>query len=131
MVDDLIPQDIKQFILDKMDSVAQLEGLLLLRSNPQMDWSVEEVGRRLYISQQQAAEVLAHLFEEGFLTAAKGESSSYRFQPNTPELGGMVDRVAELYSKYLVSVTNLIHSKPQTKVQKFADAFKLRKGRNE
>jgi hypothetical protein len=39
----------------------------------------------------------------------------------------MVDRLAELYSKYLIPVTHLIHSKPQTRVREFADAFKLRK----
>jgi hypothetical protein len=39
----------------------------------------------------------------------------------------MVGEVVEAYSKYLIPVTNLIHSKPQTRVQQFAEAFKLRK----
>ena len=39
----------------------------------------------------------------------------------------MVVRLTKIYSQYLIPVTNLIHSKPQTKVQKFADAFKLRR----
>jgi len=43
----------------------------------------------------------------------------------------MVDRIADVYSKYLIPVTNLIHSKPENKVQKFADAFNLRKKEDE
>jgi len=43
----------------------------------------------------------------------------------------MVERVADVYARYLVPVTNLIHAKPQIKVQKFADAFKLRKKEDE
>jgi hypothetical protein len=34
MADDLIPDDVKEFILENIDSVAQLEGLPLLRGNP-------------------------------------------------------------------------------------------------
>lgn len=127
MTDDVIPEDIKQFILDKISSVAQLEGLLLLRSNPQTDWDVESVAKRLYISQSQASEVLEHLFARRLLAADQGVSSWYRFQPETEDLRLMVDRVAEVYSNYLIAVTNLIHSSSKTRVQKFADAFKLGK----
>jgi hypothetical protein len=38
-----------------------------------------------------------------------------------------VNQVAACYAKYLIPVTNLIHTKPRTRVQEFADAFKLRK----
>lgn len=127
MADDLIPEDIKHFILGKIESVAQLEGLLLLRSNPEPVWDVESVAKRLYISQSQASEVLEHLCAQRLLTATQDVSTSYRFQPETQNLQQMVDRVAEVYSKYLVAVTNLIHSSSKTRVQEFADAFKLRK----
>jgi hypothetical protein len=127
MADDLIPDDVKQFILDKIDSVAELEGLLLLCSNPQDEWKVEALAQRLYINEQQTGDVLAKLHAEGFLSIKGGKSPSYRFQPNSEEICQIVDRVKEVYSKYLVPVTNLIHSKPKTNVQKFADAFRLRK----
>lgn len=130
MADDLIPEDVKQFILDKIDSVAELEGLLLLSRNPEADWSVEELARRLYANTEQTEDVLTHLYSLNFLTLNKSETTTYRYQPGSSKLGEMVDRVAEIYSKYLVPVTNLIHSKPQTKVQQFADAFKLRKEEN-
>jgi hypothetical protein len=52
---------------------------------------------------------------------------SYRYHPASSALAEMVDHVATLYAKYLIPVTHLIHTKPRTRVQEFADAFKLRK----
>ena len=127
----MIPEDVKQFILDNIDSVAELEGLLLLSRNPQTEWDIESVAQRLYASQQQAEGVLTHLFLLGFLKVKKGENVTYSYEPDSSNLAEMVERVAEVYSKYLVPVTNLIHSKPQAKVQQFADAFKLRKRRDQ
>ena len=127
MADDLIPDDVRQFIVDKIDSVAELEGLLLLCRNPEAEWNIEKLAQRLYISQQQTEDILAHLYSLGFLAVKEGESPTYRYQSNSPDLAEIVDRVAEIYSNYLIPVTNLIHSKPQTQVQKFADAVKFRK----
>ena len=125
MADDMIPDEVKQFILENIDSVAHLEGLLLFRSSPQAEWGVEEVAKRLYIGEEQAATILARLHDLGLLAVKEEKPSSYRYAPDTPDLGQMVEIVASTYAKYLVPVTNLIHSKPQTRVQEFADAFKL------
>ena len=39
-----------------------------------------------------------------------------------------VQRLVHLYDTHLIAITNLIHSKPSaSRVQQFADAFKLRK----
>jgi len=128
MADDLIPHDVKQFIVDKIDSVAELEGLLLFSRHPETEWDIQALAQRLYTTPQQTENVLAHLYSLGFLAVKEGEPNTYRYQPGSPALAEMVKGVAEVYSKYLVPVTNLIHSKPpQTKVQQFADAFKFRK----
>ena len=125
MADDMIPDEVKQFILENIDSVAHLEGLLLFRGSPEAEWGVEEVARRLYIDPGQTAKILERLHDLGFLAVKEGRPLSYRYAPDTSALGQMVESVANTYAKYLVPVTNLIHSKPQTRVQEFADAFKL------
>jgi len=126
MTEDPIPDDIKQFILKSIDSVAQLEALLLLRANPQGKWDVQAVAKRLYITEQDAFPLLARLSEQG-LVARGDESGDYVYQPASADLRQMVDRLAEVYAKHLVPVTHLIHSKPRTRMQEFADAFRLRK----
>ena len=125
MADDCIPDDVKQFILERIDSIAQLEALLLLRGSPQVDWTVNAVAKRLYIGEQEANVVLKRLCVDGFLLTPE-KSLLYRYHVRSPELGQTVDRVAALYSRYLIPVTNLIHGKPRTRVQEFADAFNFK-----
>jgi hypothetical protein len=124
----LIPDDVQAFLLKYIDSIAQLEALLLLRANATLEWTAEMLAKRLYISAQDTAVLLERLHADGFLVALQSTPRSYQYQPASNELAHMVDRVADLYAKYLVPVTNLIHSKPRTRVQEFADAFRLRKG---
>jgi hypothetical protein len=124
----LIPDDVQAFLLQHIDSIAQLEALLLLRADSGRAWSVETIAKRLYITPQEAAAVLERLAADNFFTTPPDLPGSYQYQPASGELADMVDRVAALYAQYLIPITKLIHAKPRTRVQEFADAFKLRKG---
>jgi hypothetical protein len=128
MADPLIPDDVQAFLLNRIDSIAQLEALLLLRTNPTHEWTAETLAKRLYISVQETAVLLERLRADGFLVALPDPPGSYQYQPASSALAHMLDRVADLYTAYLIPVTNLIHTKPRTRVQESADAFKLRKG---
>ncbi len=123
-----IPDSIAQFIIEKIHSVAQLEALLLLRS-PEERWTVQALARRLYITEEETAELLSYLCAQGFAAPVEGAPPEYHYQPSSAELREMLDQVAEIYSKHLLPVTNLIHSKPKARIQEFADAFKFRKDR--
>jgi len=91
---DSIPEDVEQFIRKRIDSVAQLEALLMTRSAPQAEWSVAVLAKRLYVSEKQAADLLARLFTDGFLIKA-GSPSLYQYQPNSDELRQLVVRHAK------------------------------------
>jgi hypothetical protein len=41
-----IPEDVAQFVTDKIDSVAELEALLLLRNAPEREWTARELSQR-------------------------------------------------------------------------------------
>lgn len=127
MVDDLIPDDVKAFLLKHIDSVAQLEALLLLRANPDLEWNAETLAKRLYVSVQETAGLLARLCADGFLEARGDQTLIYQYHCRVSEQVNIVDRVAELYGHYLIPITHFIHAKPRTRVQEFADAFRLRK----
>lgn len=127
MTEEPIPVEIKQFILKSIDTIAQLEALLLLRGNQSEEWDAEKVAKRLYISEQETALILRRLCDEEFIIAKSEQPLRYQYQPGSAELRHMVNQVADIYSKQLVPVTNLVHSKPRTRIQEFADAFKLRK----
>lgn len=127
MTEDPIPDDIKKFVVENIDSVAQLEALLLLRNNSDEQWSVQAIAKRLYINEQETMPLLARLGAAGLILSTYDKPPLYIYQPGSTDLVRLVDRLAETYSRHLVPITNLIHSKPRTRIQEFADAFKLRK----
>ena len=127
MIVQYIPDDIARFVIEKIDSVAQLEALLLLRGNREKEWSVQALAARLYIGEEQTAHLLLGLNTQGFVAAKPAEPQVFRYQPVSAELDQGLARVAEFYAKHLVPITNLIHSKPKPRVQEFAEAFRFRK----
>jgi hypothetical protein len=100
-----------------------VEALLLLRANVEAIWDAASTAKRIYTSEQEAAELLGRLHADGFLHAEPG---GYRFGCRSPEQQQAVDRLADLYARRLIPVTNLIHSKPR-RIREFADAFRLKK----
>jgi len=124
---DLIPEEIKQFLIENIDSIAELEGLLLLRGNPHELWSANSLAQRLYTTQEQIENVLERLKSLGFLAMKEDDPTTFFYKPRSTGLAHTVDQIAEVYSKYLIAVTNLIHAKSEMRIQEFADAFKLRK----
>ena len=123
----LIPEEIAQFLTDTVESVAQLEALLLLRNNPDETWTNDYLAQRLYISPKLTSELLTQLCANGLVESYGSEPVCFRYRPASNEIETLIARLAELYAKHLVPVTNLIHSKPKTRIQEFADAFRLRK----
>ena len=123
MADELVPDDLREFILRHLDSVAELEALLLLRANAGQDWDLAKIAKRLHTSERDVAEGLARLCHDGFLACHEG---IFRYGCHADEQRRMVDRLSEFYARHLIPVTNIIHSKPR-RVREFADAFKFRR----
>lgn len=123
----LIPPEITRFVLTCIDSVPHLEALLLLRGEPEQSWDNTRVARRLYVKEHSAGELLADLRDAGFFNFDES-TQHFSYGPITEELRQMIDQLADIYSKNIVEISNLIHSSKDNKVQQFADAFKWRKG---
>jgi hypothetical protein len=122
-----IPDDIRRFVLTSIPSVPYLEALLLLRATPDEEWDGRKVAQRLYMSEKAASALLDELHASDMAIMTGQVDASYRYAPGSDELRQIIDRLADTYSRHLVAVTNLIHSKTSKKAQQFADAFKLRK----
>jgi hypothetical protein len=123
MSDGAIPQSIRKFIARHIDSVGQLEALLLLRAVPGEAWEVARVAGRLYVGEQEATEMLERLCHSGLLVRT---DRAYRYCCKTEDLRRMVDELASLYARQLIPITNMIHAKSR-RIRQFADAFRFRK----
>jgi hypothetical protein len=119
-----ISATVKRLIAESIDSVPELETILLLRETRDHDWTVAEAGERLYVSKTVAAHVLATLADKGFFVS---DGERYRYGPASPELAAAIDELAVTYTRNLVEVTHSIHAKPSPGVRQFAEAFRIRK----
>ena len=120
-----IPADVRQFALQHIDSIAHMEALLLLWREPQQTWAAENVATRLYVDVTTATAVMERLHVLGL---AQKDRDLYRYGCSSSTTHDLVSRLAALYATHLIPVTNLIHSKRDSRIREFADAFKLRKG---
>jgi hypothetical protein len=121
-----IPDDVRRFINDYIDSVPALEALLLLRKRPAQRWTPAELAAELYIDVRMVTVMLAELHARGLCGTEAGAEPQYVWRPSSPQLAEAIDRLADLYGRYLVAVSNLIHGKPRPSVRGFSDAFRLR-----
>lgn len=125
MTDDF-PPELKQFIAQHVESLAQLETLLLLHRDPRQEWTHAELARDLYISADMCAGIVADL-ERRRLAVRAESGEGFRFHAEDAGVHRLVDQLAEYYRERRVAVITELYSKPTKKVQTFADAFRLRR----
>jgi hypothetical protein len=126
MADDFTA-DVKQFIDQNIESLAQLETLLLLKGDPERIWDAAEIAKALYIPPDLAEALLADFARRGFAKAMPPPAVRYSYGATDADLNDLIGRVATAYQDRRVAIISLIYSKPLNKVQTFADAFRLRK----
>lgn len=119
-----IPGTVRRLIVERLDTIPELEAVLLFREDASRTWTADQAGRRLYVSTTVAAHILEQLDERGFVVRA---GDAYRYGPDTAELARAVDELAVTYARQLVAVTHLVHAKASPGVRQFADAFRLRR----
>lgn len=121
-----LPASVRQ-LLDRLDSIAQLELLLLLQRTAPEEWTAEQLAAELRIEPAWALEQLGLLHESGLLTQCKPGSGRYRFDPATPDLAKSVEALAACYSEQRVTVVSQLYSRPVDRIRVFADSFRIRR----
>jgi hypothetical protein len=119
---ELIPTDVRQFLDQKIASIAQLEVLLFLKQHSDRDWSAAEIAKELYTAADMCEALLADWARQKVFAAT---GSRYRYV-HDPQRDDLIERVAQLYQERRVTVITTIYAKPVDRVQTFADAFRLR-----
>ena len=126
MAEDVPPQAAR-FLGEQVESVRQLEVLLLLRDQPGRAWTPHEVSEQLSSSPAWAAQMLEDLRDK-HLVAVGGDA--YRYAPADAALAATVDTVAGLYARRKTTVVSLIFGGPgDDPVRSLADAFRIRRER--
>ncbi len=126
-----IRADLRDFIVNELSSIAQLELLLLLHQDARKDWNAEGAARALYTATAATAALLEGFRARGFVSVSESTPPRYQFASRTGEQQQLVSDLAELYQARRVTVINLIYAGPEQKLRSFAEAFRLRKRKEE
>jgi hypothetical protein len=118
-------EEVDRFILDEIDTVPQLEALLLLWKTRPRWWKHDDLAAALYISADATREVIELLGKMGLVT--RNNAGEYAYAAGTKD--ALIAAVAETYSRELVRISRMIHDKAPSAIRAFADAFRFKKGR--
>jgi DNA-binding IclR family transcriptional regulator len=121
-------QSVLEFVSRSFRSVWPLELLHVLHQEPRIGWETEDLAHELRANIPVVTQGLATLEAIGLVTA--DADRRYRFDPVSPELAEMAREVIALYNQKPRAVLRAIFSAPSDRIQTFADAFRLRKGRD-
>jgi hypothetical protein len=121
-----IPAAVLHFILKRIDSVGELETLLIMSADETRGWSAEDIANRIYAASPSAAAILRALQRQHLVTA-DAEGTHFRFSPASEEERQTISQTASAYRMHLIAITTLIHKKAAGPVQEFARAFSLKK----
>jgi hypothetical protein len=118
-----------EFIYENVDTVPQLESLILLWNSRPVGWTDEELASRLYISPEQARAVLRDLIRLQIAQEMPGSPPRYSYLPRSEEQDELMHRIDQSYRRDLIRVSTMIHSKASSPVREFARAFRFKKDR--
>ena len=90
------PAEVEQFLQQHIESLAQLEALILLRKDPSRPWDAAELAKALYTSTEICTALLADLDRRGFLQAST-PPDRYRYQPTDEQSGSACRRVGRRF----------------------------------
>ena len=110
MASQYVPDDIRDFILKHIATVAQIEALLLIWSSPEEAWGLPQIAARIYSSDTATAKALDGLCADGLLVCRDGVFGLNASTENVE----MIRRLQEVYARYLIPVTDVIHSKSRS-----------------
>lgn len=120
-------EQVDLFILDEIDSVPQLEALLLIWNNRPREWSPEDMAKALYDKADVTQGILRSLAQRRLILELPGEEPRYTAIAHSPEKEAMLTALDKIYRREIVRISTMIHSKASRAVRDFARAFRFTK----
>lgn len=118
--------DVYGFIYDNIDSVPQLEALVLLWNSRPVWWTSEELCSRLYIPPDQVAHLLRDLVRMELVAESNTSPAKFSYLAKSEEQDELLISIDHAYRKDLVRISRMIHSKTSSGVREFARAFRFK-----
>jgi hypothetical protein len=121
-----LPQRLLEFIHECVPTYQAAELLLFFAAHPDVDYRAEDIVvamRPVVITVAAVTEYTSLFLNKGLIQQSQGR---YRYGPSTTELErGIVD-LTDAYNQKPVTLIRAIYGIADSKIQSFADSFKLR-----
>ena len=121
--------DVVQFINRYIDSVEQLEVLLLMRRHPDKQWTAGEINQEIRSSETSISEHLKKFTHFGLIELVPGtapELPNFLYRSTLLD-HAVIEQLALSYRERRPTVIEYIYSKPIREIRSFSDAFKFRR----
>lgn len=119
-----LPEELKLFIARHVETVGQLEVLLLLYRDADRAWQLPELTRELRGNRDSIARWLGMWRAHGLVLVEDGH---FRYQASSPELHRCAGDLAKAYLTSPEAVIEHIYHRPNPQLQDFVRAFEIRK----
>jgi hypothetical protein len=116
-----IPKEVKDFVFHLVDSVEQLDILLLLHGNAPHVYTNKDISDVLRSNPGSIDTRTQNLLRQGLLVSSE---VGFRFNSENETVQKIVTQLAEIYKVQRYGVLEIIFS-PLKKSRDFADAFKI------
>jgi predicted ArsR family transcriptional regulator len=127
---DSLPAPLRRFLTDDVGTVERLNLLLFLHRHPSRWWAAQALAAELEMPADAVQLHLEHLSARNLLDVRITESVIYRYLPAREELSELVEEVARAHYLHRDAVVAVLASR-LTGARLFADAFQLRKGKQD
>lgn len=127
MSEKVFSEELEKFIAAEVNSLEQLEILLLLSGNPHKWWNAKSVYEVVKSSVQSVQDRLEEMVVRGILRKETENEARFQFGPKDEAVWRITTELRDAYKERSVKVVQAIYSKPPDAVQEFARAFRLRK----
>ena len=124
---DQLPSDVRLLLRNHIQTVLQLELLLLLHAHADGWWTAEAANREHPATVDAAGQYLAALCDAKLVERSDGPVPQFRFAPERAQDAATVATIARLFRTHYYSIVEAIYAPRRRDIQDFADAFKLNK----
>ena len=127
VVPDALPSDVVQFVNDTIDSIEQLELLVMLIESSDRWWDAVSAGHALGVNPGAMRRDLERLATRNLLAVNLGNDVSYRFEPGSPSLRTTGEAFAAAFRRNPRALFRLAAQREKRAIRDFADAFRIRR----
>jgi hypothetical protein len=122
-----VPEHVRHFIVQFIDSIELLRTLLLLQANPNKSWTSSEIDRELRSQKSSIDKRLSDLYARKILLGKGLESDCHAYGDVNPQYRAAIDELANQQKIRPYRIIELIYAKSEESLRGFANAFKLKR----